>query len=169
MQGNYANMKRKLIKGVIYDDQDMVQDLANENVSNLCLMTISSSTFYDQFIGDCECPNKEQFVASTIIDSICNPEDYERNFIIPSILVDEQLSQELAKIDIGKDLYEKYINASVDLYNQSCEDEQAESQEVETTKELEDELEHVLRTIAAINGIEIPKDHKIGKIEVVRF
>lgn len=111
----------KLIRGVIYDNPNLVEEKTYETAEVLDVITDEASRFYDTVLPDCSCPSKDEFIVSTIIDAICRPSPDEENMIIPSSLVDSRLYGQLKKIDIGEDLAEAFIDLREEKFLDECE------------------------------------------------
>lgn len=111
----------KLIRGVIYDNPNLVEEKVYETAEVLDVITDEASRFYDTVLPDCSCPSKDEFMVSTVIDAICHPSPEEENMIIPSSLVDSRLYSHLKKIDIGEDLCKTFIDLREESFLDECE------------------------------------------------
>lgn len=98
----------KLIRGVIYDNPNLVEEKTYETAEVLSIVTDNAGSIYDREMPGDECPSKDEFMVSMIIDAICEPSPDQENMIIPSSLVDHKLYNQLKKIDIGEELSMTY-------------------------------------------------------------
>lgn len=114
-----------LIRGVIYDNPNILEEKAFETTDMLVMATERGSNFYDSnkhmFDLPNELPTKEQFVTSVVIGLMCNPLPGVENMLIPADLVDDRLYKDLKKIDIGEQV--------VDMYKQLCVENYLENEE----------------------------------------
>ena len=122
-------MSKKLVKGVIYDDVNLVNE-ASDNTAFVLNDFLKSGTLDDVYdMNPTPCPTRDQFLTSVVAEFITRPTDDMENLIIPSHLVDEKLYRELKKIDIGESLVKSFIKVC-------CED--YDKQNDQTRLELED-------------------------------
>lgn len=137
----------KLIRGVIYNNPNLVEEKIYETAETLCAITDAASHFYDTVLPNCLCPTKDEFIVSSMINAICHPSDEEENLIIPSSLVDSKLYNHLKKIDIGEDLCETYIDLREEEFLDECEAKGI------TPKPMFDNLEEKINHIEKTSGI----------------
>ena len=137
----------KLIRGVIYDNPNLIEEKTYETAEVLNVITDEASRFYDTVLPDCSCPSKDEFIVSTIIDAIYHPSPDEENMIIPSSLVDSRLYSQLKKIDIGEDLTEVFIDLREEKFLDECEAKGI------TPKPMFDTLEEKVNHVEKASGI----------------
>ena len=120
-------MEKKLIRGVIYDNQDLYEENVNATLMNLNYlvsdgMQVVEEEFMPMFESP-ECPTKEEFLTSVIIDLIHRPAPDKENLIIPSDMIDNRLYKDLKKIDIGDVLQEEFIKGRIDEFDRKTENQ----------------------------------------------
>lgn len=108
---------KRLIRGVIYDNPDVVEDKAYETAEFLTHLTDSGVKIYEEKLSNEEIPNRDEFIASLTIAGLCHPSPDEENMIIPSSLVDDRLYNDLKKIDIGEDLVHAFMSETYRKYD----------------------------------------------------
>lgn len=143
----------KLIRGVIYDNPNLVEEKIYETVEILDVLADDASRFYDTVLPDCSCPTKDEFIVSVVIDAICHPTPDEENMIIPSSLVDSKLYNQLKKIDIGEELRDTFIDLREEKFLDECEANGI------TPKPMFDTFEEKVNHIEKASGIK-PVPHK---------
>ncbi len=104
--------EKKLIRGVIYDDQNKVDDLAYETAESISALIDEMSqenNFYSNHFENCSYPTKEEFYIGAITSIVAHPTEGSENLIIPSSLVDDKLYHSLKRIDIGDKINYEFI------------------------------------------------------------
>lgn len=104
--------EKKLIRGVIYDDQNKVDDLAYETAESISALIDEMSqenNFYSNHFENCSYPTKEEFYIGAITSIVAHPTEGTENLIIPSSLVDDKLYHSLKRIDIGDKINYEFI------------------------------------------------------------
>ena len=112
---------KKLIKGVIYDNPNLAEEEAYRVAESL-------SFEIDHFDEDCKevlaavghdfsgCPNRDEFFANMIVDSVIGRGENYRNLVIPTTMIDDNLCKQLEKIDIGDKIIEEFIELRTAIY-----------------------------------------------------
>lgn len=135
---------KKLVRGIIYDNPNVVEEELFQTALSLDVVTDVAGEFYDKTLTECKCPTKEEFIVSAVIDAICYPYPDEVNLIIPSCLVDDRLYRDLKKIDIGEELCRTYIDIREDKFIERCEEEGIEPHPLFDTEE--EKIDHIMKT-----------------------
>lgn len=115
------NEVQKLVKGVIYDDPSIADDFASGSAKLLSEITDSFDQFKDTYsdLGSKTNPDGNRTLTpeeATICFSTLaiaypkGPYSAEKNFIIPSAMIDEKLYNQLGKIDISNKILDKYLD-----------------------------------------------------------
>ena len=103
---------KKLIRGVIYDNPESVEEIAYDTAEFLKGLSKSGSEYYDENTVNGKWPNKEEYITALTIFGIQRPSPTEENLIIPASLINDRLYQDLKKIDIGEDLLGSFYEVS---------------------------------------------------------
>lgn len=103
---------KRLIRGVIYDNPDVVEERLRETAECLTFLTDSGVDFYEKYLADDEVPNRDEYIASLTLAGLVSPISGDENMIIPASLVDDRLYKDLKKIDIGEDLVHEFVVAT---------------------------------------------------------
>lgn len=109
-----ATKKQNLIKGIIYDDQSVL----DENVliaANMASEVLDHKESMGEFLNECKIqnpddntiPTADEMNAYGVMLSMINPGG-KRNLVIPSDSLDDALYDDLKKIDIGPDILSKF-------------------------------------------------------------
>ena len=110
---------KKLIKGVIYDDPDIILDAMATTISDLNYL-VSTNEGINKLNESMEyfddVPSREEFLTSVIIDCIVDPAPFQHNMIIPSTAVSEKLYNDLKKVDMGPYLQEAFVDYTVEYH-----------------------------------------------------
>ena len=120
---------KKLIKGIIYDDPEIMLDAMATTICDLNYL-VSTNEGINKLNESMECfnevPSREEFLASVIIDCIVDPTPFQHNMIIPSTAVSERLYNDLKKVDMGPYLQEAFVDYTVEYHrnNKKCIEEE---------------------------------------------
>ena len=103
---------KKLIRGVIYDNPNAVEERTRETAECLTLLADHGTEYYESEFADYDIPNRDEYITSLILAGLVSPITGDENMIIPSSLVDDRLYKDLKKIDIGENLVHEFIEAT---------------------------------------------------------
>jgi hypothetical protein len=113
---------QKLIRGVIYDNPNLVEEEAFVTADSLSFMVenmdIIDKNIMPKFTSGL--PNRDEYLVSMCIRQIIDPiggnNVNDRNMIIPTNLVDDRLYEDLKKIDIGEEVLHTFIDLRKDEF-----------------------------------------------------
>lgn len=99
---------KKLIRGVVYDNPVEVESRAVETAE--CL-TALAGCIGEAYTPKC-IPTRDEYVASATLWGLIHPITGDRNMIIPTSLVNDELCSVLERVDIGETLVHDFIQAT---------------------------------------------------------
>lgn len=104
---------KKFIKGIIYDNPIQKNGCINDAIGILNGITDLGETAYNEISWneDEYIPSKNEFLISLSISAMLTSSTHgERNLLIPSEMLDNNLYERLSKIDIGDKILHGYID-----------------------------------------------------------
>lgn len=108
----------KLIRGVIYDNQDAVEAKTRQTAECLTLLAEEGVNYYEVQYADRVIPSRDEYIASMVLSGLIHPITGDENMIIPSsLIIDDGLYDDLKKIDIGNSLVDKFIDATYEKHS----------------------------------------------------
>ena len=122
--------KPQLVRGLIYDDPSLVNETAFIT-ANAASCMVDQKELMEEYLDKCRSenpddntiPTADEMNAYSVMLSMISPAQGMRNFIIPTNMVDDNLYNELKKIDIGPKILSEFDYIRLDNCKEEAKEE----------------------------------------------